>query len=790
MFQSVPLSFGSYIRVSPHPVRDVNFRTERDRSTCLFGDVTDPLANSVWYGDCVDAPRRTPINGVLEPKGSDMHANLTTILPTACAIVGLGASLPTWSDPDPVSGVGEQAQEARLPEVQVEVVVGNEEGTAASGYRTSKATVGLLGNQSLQDTPYSISVVPSALIENIQASNATDALRYDPRVNPDMGSNRSGDYFTIRGFVNSSNQAIDGMRSELAYGILEDKERIEVLSGATSFLYGLASPAGMINYVLKRPTIDPQLKVTVGDGGGTQLYTHIDAGGPIDAEGRFGYRLNQLGVDDGNTGIDVVTRGRYQVSGAFDWHLAPTTTLSLDASRFHDKLDHAQAYFLVGAVTGIPDAPDAAENYSAPYSYTERTYDTFGLKLVHEINSALSLRSQFRHGRSEQMYMGIRNQWVDDSGRYNQQMYYYLAPNVTQTNQGNLFLDARFATGPVTHQATLGYNLDSIEEFSAGTKRYYFPASRLFSMSDPGYSVDPDVATSGHAYVSREVWRESLVLADELGLGDHWSLLLGASYVSIDDENYSTSNGDRTSDYDDGAVTPSLALMFKPNPQTTVYASYIEALEEGATAPSTAANADEVLNPFRSNQYEVGAKVRFAGMDLNTAFFRIDKAAAYTDPVTKVYSDDGREVHQGLEVSFSGKVTERLTLLGGFSVLDATIEKTSTAAVEGKTPQAVPDRVARLYGEYALPQVPGLIVTGGLSYTDRIWANDANTLSLPSVVTADLGLRYQTTLAGKTTTWRLGVTNLTDESYWTTKGGSMLYLGSPRTLAASVAVEF
>lgn len=719
-----------------------------------------------------------------------MRATLTTLLPTACAIVGLGASLPTWSDPEHVSGVNGQAKEARLPEIQVEAVVGEEEGTAASGYRTSTATVGPLGDQGLLDTPYSISVVPSALIENIQASNATDALKYDPRVNPDMGSNRSGDYFTIRGFVNSSNQAIDGMRSELAYGILEDKERIEVLSGATSFLYGLASPAGMINYVLKRPTADPLLKVTVGDYGGTQLYTHLDAGGPIDAEGTFGYRLNLLGVDDGDTGIDDETRGRYLVRGAFDWHLAPTTTLSLDVSRFHDELDHAQAYFLVGSVTEIPDAPDASENYSAPYSYTERTYDTVGVTLVHEINSALSLRSQLRHGRSEQMYMGIRNQWGDDSGRYNQQMYYYLAPTVTQTNQGNLFLDARFATGAVAHKATLGYNMDVIKEFSAGTKRYYFPTSTLFGMSDPGYSADPEVATSGHAYVSRQAWRESVVLADELGLGEHWSLLLGASYVSIDDKNYSTSTGALTSEYDDGAVTPSLALMFKPNPQTTFYASYIEALEEGSTAPSTAANADEVLNPFRSSQYEVGAKVGFGGIDLTTAFFRIDKTAAYTDPVTNVYSDDGRQVHQGLEVSFSGKFTDRLTLLGGFSVLDATIEKTSMTAVEGKAPQAVPERVARLYGEYTLPQVPGLVVTGGLSYTDRIWANDTNTVSLPSVVTADLGLRYQTRLAGKTTTWRLGVTNLTDEFYWTTKGGSMLYLGAPRTLAASVAVEF
>ncbi|HTH39955.1 MAG TPA: TonB-dependent receptor, partial [Rhodocyclaceae bacterium] len=161
-----------------------------------------------------------------------------------------------------------------------------------------------------------------------------------------------------------------------------------------------------------------------------------------------------------------------------------------------------------------------------------------------------------------------------------------------------------------------------------------------------------------------------------------------------------------------------------------------------------------------------------------------------TDPVTKIFSADGRQVHRGAEFSFAGKVSERLTLLGGFSVLDAKLTKTTNAALQGKTPQAVPEKLLRLYAEYALPAIPGLVLTGGVSHTGAMWADDLNTLSYPGVTTGDVGMRYVSSVAGHKTTWRVTVSNVTGKDYWTSNGGSMLYLGSPRTLAASASFEF
>jgi len=665
------------------------------------------------------------------------------------------------------------------------------EGNAEQGYRNHTATVGPLGRKLLEDVPYSISVTHSALIENLHANRPTEALRYDPMVNPEMGSNRNGDYFSIRGFINSSNQALDGMRSSVAAGgWLEDKERVEVLSGAPSFLYGIASPAGMVNYVLKRPTPTAMRSITLGDYGGEQAFAHVDMGGPLDNGGRFAYRLNVLGVNDGDTGVDKESQARSLFSTAFDWHLGQDTLLSLDAAHYHSKLENLQAYFFVNNITKVPDAPDASKNYSAPYSIAEQDYDTQGISLSSKLSDQISIRAALRHGHVDLRYSGVRDRFVSNAGTYTQEMYYYRAPNVTTEDRGNLFADFAFKTGPLAHTVTAGYIGNWVTIDSAGTSTYNFPTTNIISLTDPTFQANPNVSTSNASYTTGKTQQNNFLFADEIRFSERWSILAGANRTSLHDDNFSSSNGSLTSSYGKQAITPSLALTYKPGSGVMVYASYIEALEEGTTAPTTVVNSGEVLAPFLSTQHELGAKLTLGELDLKAALFRIERASAYTDPVSKIYAADGRERHQGGEFSFSGKLSPQLTLLGGFSVISAKLTKTSGGTLDGKMPQAVPKTQARLYGEYALPAVPGLVLSAGLSHTGAMWADDQNTKSLPSVTTGDIGLRYVASPAGYKTTYRISISNITNENYWTSKGGSMIYLGSPRIFAASATLEF
>ena len=111
-----------------------------------------------------------------------------------------------------------------------------------------------------------------------------------------------------------------------------------------------------------------------------------------------------------------------------------------------------------------------------------------------------------------------------------------------------------------------------------------------------------------------------------------------------------------------------------------------------------------------------------------------------------------------------GRLTESFTVTGGFTVLQATVNDVTVASINGNVPVGVPQHMARLYGEYALP-LPGLTLTGGISYNGSVYANAANTLSVPAVTTGDLGLRYATRIEGHDTTFRFNVQNITNENY-------------------------
>jgi iron complex outermembrane receptor protein len=178
-------------------------------------------------------------------------------------------------------------------------------------------------------------------------------------------------------------------------------------------------------------------------------------------------------------------------------------------------------------------------------------------------------------------------------------------------------------------------------------------------------------------------------------------------------------------------------------------------------------------------------------MDLTAALFRIDKVNEYTDPSDNVYKQNGREIHQGLEFTATGKLSDRLTVVGGLTVQDAHVAKAkNNTALEGKTPVNVPEQQARLYLEYALTGLPGLTATGGANYSGRRPVDSANTDYLDGATTYDIGVRYQTRAAGRKLTFKLNVSNLFDKAYWTYyRSGDGLTLGAPRVVSFTVKAE-
>ncbi len=709
-----------------------------------------------------------------------MNARLYLNTPIALGLIAVLG--PLRASPDSTSPV------ATLPEVRVSgQAIAN--GSAADGYRVSDIELGPLGNRSAQDTPFSIYATSADLIRNVQATNTSEALKYVPTVYTNTGASQVTPYFTMRGFSASNwtyNMAVDGMRSFDIWEPLDDKTGIQVMTGATAFLYGITSPAGVVNYLLKRPTAALLAEVTVGTYD-QQVYGQIDLGGPIDTTPGLAYRVNIAYANPGQTGVEHQTQERYVFSGALDWEIVPGTLLALDAGTARRSLDFAQALFMTTSAIGIPNAPDTSRNWGAPYTGATDSTSRIGAALSSRLNDIFTLRLRFRNSDIDREYALARQVWQNRKLDYKWRMDAQ-EPWATVVNQYQLFVDADFQTGPLVHKLTLGGTQD---DFSSSNNGFH---GTTFNTIYPGNlfgtpSYPPAAALPRGTSTAQETTYGTLTAIDQVSFGERFSGLLGITQARVDDslEAMTAKGVVSTSDYDDSATTPAFALSFKPVSALTTYVSYVEALQQGLVAGPTTANAGQTFSPFVSEQTEAGAKATIGGMALNLAYFYINQANQYVDPATNIASQNGQAIHQGWEFSLTGRVLRQLTLTGGFTVLDAQIKKAT--AYEGNVPQGVPEQLARLYAEYDLAVVPGLTLTAGISYTGKVPWDPANTLYVDPVTLFDAGLRYRVKLHGKETTWRLTVANLSGEDYWTTRSG-ILYLGEPMIVAVSATVAF
>lgn len=684
-----------------------------------------------------------------------------------------------------------------LPEVSIQDTAGERDG-ARQGYRASQVRqLGPLADVPLLDTPFSVNVTPNELLQNLQASKPDDAFRYNPVVQLSGPQSRFFTSLSMRGFSVGSTKRIDGVPSTTTYANtdLEDKERIEVLTGLSGFLYGSGNVGGTVNYVLKRPVYKPLASVTAGITEGSNMRLHGDFGGALDSDGRLAYRLNAV-AQDGDLRLDGQSLRRGLVSGALDWNLSDGLQLQFDASRSTYHMRGTEPYWDVDAGGAFPAAPDLHRSYGQPFTRTDTAQTQLGARVNWRASDAWSLRAGLTHRKSDIDLIAANNLFVPGTpGRYRVQASAWDYPDVKALG-GFALLDATLKTGSLKHKLTFGWYGDHDERtpFLSSDGGWATLTSAPKDIAAPTALSAPAFTITGAKYVAQRSRYGNWVLGDHVEFNPQWSALVGLTRASISDTTYNAA-GATTSRYSDSRVTPSLAVLFKPREHITLYANYMESLEKGGTAPLTAGgaavvNAGAILPPLLSKQAEVGAKAEVGALLLTGALFQIDKGLQYTDTTTRpaapVFVQDGRQVHKGLEFTASGRAMAGLTLWGGVTLLDAKVTKQSAnRALQGKTPANVAETQAKLYAEYDIGALPGLTLTGGVLYTGKQQRDALNTQQLPAYTLLDAGLRYALQMGGKHVTWRLSVANLTDKQYWL----NGTYLGRPRTVSVSAQVD-
>ena len=717
----------------------------------------------------------------------------------------------------------------------VEVIAKAKGGSAEAGYVVEETkNLGPLGDRKLLDTPYTVNIADEDFMKNIQARSIGEVFNRLPGVNINAGQSDHNFYHgvNLRGFSDLSsstqfNGVPTGNHSNIG-AFVEEMESVEVVSGLSGFMYGAGNVGSAINYNFKRPLYDFTNRITVGNYGNQLYYAHADLGGPI-ANGKLAYRLNVL-TQNGEGVVKPQELERNLVSGALDWNVTDDLQLQFMASHGKIKLDGKQAGFFIQGEDNTNAFPSTATSgtfnnppnklYSIPDPPTGQLLvpsDTWwdvdrtdlGVGLKYKITDKLKLRAAAHYNDATFGGTSANLVFTEDPDIYLFGASY--GGQAFKSRGAYTYLDAEFDTGPLEHKLTLGasgYFLD--RESTSGNGRGTQSANALYQgrFSNPGLAVNFDLdrfnMTQG-AYLLNvsDQLRYNLFIGDSIKYKDKWEVLLGLTRVKMRNRSYATSNtatqqiGQKLSESNDSAITPTVAVMYKPVPSVTTYASYVESVEMGQVVPQNSggvnwANAGELLPPLKSTQYEVGVKAEVGGMFLTAALFQIDRGLMYIDYPNRLYvQGKGSQLHRGLELTGRGKITKDLTLMGGLTFLDAKVKETEEPSFLDKQPRYAPKFAGKLYAEYALPFVDGLTLTGGVNHFGKVYTNKDNSFQLPSFTTGDLGLKLETETLGQNMTYRLNVTNVTDESYWFSGGSiSHLQIGPPRSVAFSAEIQF
>ncbi|MCG3662833.1 TonB-dependent siderophore receptor [Aliarcobacter butzleri] len=670
----------------------------------------------------------------------------------------------------------------------ISVNEGYSNGSAQNGYVTKEISgVGIWDKRTLQDTPYQMSVVSQDMLEN-SASGVDQIFKMNPVVQVTRSSTSSHSWNTpeinIRGFSASGNHILDGIPFSWVEGIMpEELERMEVLNGLSGFLYGVGYVGGSTNYVTKKPTLERLTNVTVGTTGNEAAYAHIDLGGKIDEKGKFTYRLNAL-KQDGETSIKDQNIDRELITGALDWRATDNLILSFDASHKKTRIDKLTASFSSNqSINNL----DPKQGYAPDWTYSDASQDRLGFKSLWQINDNVKLRTGYIHlDHENDMNMPYVYDNYDGTYRLN---YYRTWPHTSTTQGAYVYTDIDFDTFGVEHTLTIGGSGNKTKSKSIDGA-YEWDLVGNYTLNELNNALEPIYrgSSDNKKYVSGRNEKTNLMIGDDIRFNDQWSALVGFNYAKTEEKNYNI-NGDRTGGYDADEVTPSVSLIFKPFEDLTTYVTYMESLENGLKVECANCNNNgSVLDPYVSKQYEAGAKYSVSeNLLLSSALFRIEKANRYDKDLPsgmKEVTQDGLEIHEGLELTATGKVTDNLTIVGGGTIMNLEIDK--AASNEGKKPTDTASKMAKLYAEYDISAVKGLTLTGGAYYTGESYRDGANTDVIPSYTVYDGGLRYKTKLDKYPTTFIMNVTNLTDKKYWR----SSTSFGEPRNLAFSMKMEF
>ena len=673
----------------------------------------------------------------------------------------------------------------------------------AGGQVSRGGRAGILGNLDMMNSPFASTNFTADIIREQQARSIADVLQNDPVVRVAKGFGNFQELYVMRGFpVYSDDMTYNGLYGVLPrqYVAAELSERVEVFRGASAFLNGAAPGGsglgGSVNIVPKRAGDDPLNRVTLGYESQGHWY------GAADVSRRFGDDSQSTGIRanfvqrGGETSIDNQDRELSVAAIGID-HDSDNFRLSLDLGYQDHQVDSPRPAVTPGSA--IPEAPDSDTNFAQEWTYTNERQFFGAVRGEYDFTDNITAWAAygFRSGEEDNVFANPRQ--AEANGDFSA----YRFDNVRndEIRSGEVGLNIEFKTASVGHTIITSASTFSLEsenayafsDFSGFAGNIYNPVTA--TMPDADFFIGGDLS---NPLITEKTDLSSFALADMISFNDGKVLLtLGGRVQNIETRTFDYNTGDELSGYDESQFTPVVGIVYKSSEQVSYYANYIEGLLPGEVAPASSGgepidNAGEVFDPYSAEQIEVGVKYDAGQYGGSLSVFNTSKQSSIVED--NVFSTDGEQQNQGLELSVFGMPTSNLRVLGGFTWLDAEMTKTQDGTLDGKTAIGVPDLQANINIEWDVDALPGLTVDARAAYTSKQYASADNSLEVDASNRFDLGVRYSF-LAGMTDiTLRARVDNVFDNNYWASVGGfpgsNYLVLSEPRTFRLSASFNF
>ena len=699
----------------------------------------------------------------------------------------------TPATPEAVSP-GSEAQQAETSADENELIEIVVTGDQETGYRVPDASTATRTDTPLRNIPQSIQVIPQQVLEDQQVIRLDEALRNVSGVT--FGGTSLGRRleFSIRGF-DEAPILRNGFRQFGADVIPEtaNLERVEVLKGPASVLYGETEPGGLINLVTKKPTSTPFYEIQAQFGNRSFISPSIDLSGPLTTDGKLLYRLNALyrssdDIQDVNQNIE-----RFYISPVLTWKLGDRTDLTFELEYLNEERSPSFGVPAIG--NEIADIPFSRIT-NEPDDISQEEFINVGYDFEHRFNDSWKLRNAFRFTQQNAL-LEVAYPFEIDEETGTVTRFWASQPQEGESYSLQTSAIGEFATGAVDHELLFGVDLNLTKDNFNDRIRLDDSNPLELNLFDPVYKTAPRPDFDRLALISdreTETRRLGVFIQDRVSFADNFFLLAGLRYDTVEQivtnnpTDFEPTSTETTQNND--ALIPRLGVVYKPIAEIALYASYSQSFAPNVETTSNGAS----LDPERGGGFELGVKSELLEGRLfaTLAYFNITKQNVANEDPDDPFSfvATGEQESQGIEMDVSGEILSGWKIIASYAYIDAQVSEDNIIEVGNRLPNA-PEHSASLWTTYEIQQgdFQGLGFGAGFNFVGERQGDLENSFRLDSFFLTNAAVFYERN------NWRVALNfrNLFDVDY--IAGTSSIRergndRGEPFTVLGSISVQF